>query len=148
MEVFKSGLCLFSRIGNNYGVIDLDDGQIDWLTKDELFDCAKNVKIFGVDSLLHLLHPVTCELAWNKCNWSSGTNIFQDVRSVFKHVKGVKSGVYFEELVIVTNSRKKFKLEVRLTRSMGDVVVQAFAYKNICIPLTLQQYQALLEKTV
>lgn len=148
MEIIKSGLCLFSRVGNNYGVIDLDDGQIDWLTKEDLISCAKEVKINGVDLSSRLLKPVICELAWNKCNWSNGLNIFQDIRSVFKHVKGVKNDVAIEELVIITSDGKKFKLEIRLIKSTSTVIVQAFIYKNICIPLTLQQYQALLEKTV
>ena len=41
MDIITSGLCLFQRVGSNYGVIDLDDGVIDWITKEELIQYAK-----------------------------------------------------------------------------------------------------------
>lgn len=51
MNIVSNGLCLFSRVGNNYGVIDLDDGKIDWVSKEDLIKFAKEVEIVGVDTV-------------------------------------------------------------------------------------------------
>lgn len=73
-------LVFCKRVGSNYGVIDTDDGALDWVSKEELLNFAKQVKILGVESGLSL-HPKSVVLESRLCNWCKNGNIFKYAKS-------------------------------------------------------------------
>lgn len=93
------------RVANNYGVVDSDDGALEWVTKEELLEFAKLVRINGVADM----KPVSCCLDSGKCNWSKGENIFTSAKSITS-----MNGVDF---VITTEQGKKYKGKVVKTKT-------------------------------
>lgn len=88
------------RVGTNYGVVDTDDGALDWITKEELLEYAKLVHIEGVDTM----KPISCSIESGKCNWSKGSNIFENAKTITK--------VSSVDFVIVTEQGKKYKFKL------------------------------------
>lgn len=70
------------RVGNNYSVIDSDDGAIDWLSKNEIRGYVQDsgIDIQGVAKDMSELTPQIVPLEAEKCNWLDGENIFSAVK--------------------------------------------------------------------
>lgn len=144
MSLISSGLCLFSRVASNYGVIDLDDGVIDWVSKEDLIKYAKSVQIAGVDVSSHTIKPVDCRLNMNKCNWTSNkTNIYVAAKSIFFN-KNYDDG----ELVIITLDNKKFKAKVKTVCMQGDTYRAVTFYGHIVVFFDVNQFEALITRAV
>lgn len=144
MNIVSSGLCLFSRVGNNYGVIDLDDGRIDWVSKEDLIKFAKEVEIVGVDTVGKHIAPVNCRLNMDKCVWTSNnTNIFVAAKSIFFN-KDYNNG----ELTVITNDNKKFKGKVKTVCMQGDNYRVVTFYGHIIVFFDTNQFDALIAKAV
>ena len=92
-------LILVKRVGTNFGVLDTDDGALDWVSKSELLEYAKKVKIDGVSD--NSIEPVSTSLSPSKCNWSNGNNIFKYAKKVIVTVSNT--------FIIVTEQNKRFK---------------------------------------
>lgn len=124
MTVVTSGLCLFQRVGTNYGVIDIDDGAIDWVTRDDVIQYANKVPISGVDLKNKTIKPVKCYITSNKCNWNKdGSNIFYNMKLI--NINIVDNTGY-----LVTICGKKLKF--RLTK---EGVISFIFYNNIIVRL-------------
>lgn len=93
-------LYFISRVGNNYGVIDTDDGIIEWVSQEQLLDYAKQVEIVGAKDM----KPVPCTIESGKCNWSKGYNIFTSLKEL--------TCANNKDFVIYTVEGKKYKGEV------------------------------------
>lgn len=144
MNLVNNGLCLFSRVASNYGVIDLDDGAIDWVSKEDLIKYAKVVNISGVDITSHIIKPVFCRLDANKCNWATNkTNIFTVINSVFFN-KNYNDG----ELVIITKDNKKFKGKVKTVCMQGETYRAVTFYGHIIVFFSTAQFDTLVERAV
>lgn len=144
MSLVSSGLCLFSRVASNYGVIDLDDGAIDWVSKEDLIKYAKVVPIAGVDVNSHTIQPVNCRLSMDKCNWTANkTNIYVAAKSVF-FSKDYEDG----ELVIITFDNKKFKAKVKTVHLQGDTYRAVTFYGHIVVFFDVNQFDALVARAV
>ena len=78
------------RIGNNYSVIDSDDGAIDWLSKNELRGYVQDsgIEIQGVAKDMSELKPQIVPLAAEKCNWADGENVFATARGFWVTTDG------------------------------------------------------------
>lgn len=144
MSLVSSGLCLFSRVASNYGVIDLDDGAIDWVSKEDLIKYAKVVPIAGVDVNSHTIQPVNCRLSMDKCNWSTNkANIYVAAKSVF-FSKDYEDG----DLVIVTLDNKKFRAKVKTVCLQGDTYRAVTFYGHIIVFFSTAQFDTLVERAV
>lgn len=144
MNLVNNGLCLFSRVASNYGVIDLDDGAIDWVSKEDLIKYAKMVNIAGVDITSHVIKPVSCRLDANKCIWTSNNiNIFVAAKSIFFN-KDYNNG----ELTIITNDNKKFKGKVKTVCMQGDTYRAVTFYGHIIVFFNTVQFDTLVERAV
>lgn len=144
MNLVTNGLCLFSRVASNYGIIDLDDGAIDWVSKEDLIKYAKMVNIAGVDVTSHVIKPVSCRLNMNKCIWTSNnTNIFVAAKSIFFN-KDYNNG----ELTIITNDNKKFKGKVKTVCMQGDNYRAVTFYGHIIVFFSVSQFDTLVERAV
>lgn len=144
MNLVNNGLCLFSRVASNYGVIDLDDGAIDWVSKEDLIKYAKMVNIAGVDITSHVIKPVSCRLNMNKCIWTSNnTNIFVAAKSIFFN-KDYNNG----KLTIITNDNKKFKGKVKTICMQGDTYRAVTFYGHIIVFFSTAQFDTLIERAV
>lgn len=93
-------LVLVKQVGANYGVLDTDDGALDWVSKTELLDFSKQVNIVGVN-LPDELEPTFATITPDKCNWSRGQNIF-------KTVANLQMNRHFE-FILTTEAGKKYK---------------------------------------
>lgn len=73
-------LHLMRRVGRNYGVLDDDDGVVEWVTGDELRDLVtrQGLQIAGVAKDMSKLTPQTVKLQPSKCNFAQGKNVFND----------------------------------------------------------------------
>lgn len=137
MGIIKSGLCLFQRVGSNYGIIDLDDGVIDWVTKDDLISFANKCPITGVDLVNKVIKPLSCILDCTKCNWNKdGSNIFDNFSAVRINYK-TKQGT----LITKTGKSIKFKL-------VGEYVYKFnfVCYGNIIVILSHDVISNLIDK--
>lgn len=144
MNLVNNGLCLFSRVANNYGVIDLDDGVIDWVSKEDLIKFANEVEIAGVDTVGKHIAPVNCKLRMNKCVWTSNnTNIFIAAKSIFFN-KDYNNG----ELTIITNDNKKFKGKVKTVCMQGETYRAVTFYGHIIVFFSTAQFETLVERAV
>lgn len=144
MNLVNNGLCLFSHVASNYGVIDLDDGAIDWVSKEDLIKYAKVINISGVDITSHTIKPVSCRLDANKCNWATNkTNIFTVINSVFFN-KNYNDG----ELVIITKDNKKFKGKVKTICTQGETYRAVTFYGHIIVFFSTAQFDTLVERAV
>lgn len=69
------------RVGCNYGVVDSEDGAIDWLTKEELQRIVKDgVSIEGINEDCSEFVPQLVILNAKLCNWADGQNVFTNVK--------------------------------------------------------------------
>lgn len=93
-------LVLVKQVGTNYGVLDTDDGALDWVSKTELLDFSKQVNIVGVNPS-GKLETTSATITPDKCNWSKGQNIFKTVTNlqVNKHF----------EFILTTEAGRKYK---------------------------------------
>lgn len=121
-------LYFVTRVGNNYGVLDTDDGSIDWISKEQFCEFAKLVHIEGFSDM----KPRVVVLPSSKCNWSSSKNIFKDVRSIIRYGSN--------EFILRTNSGKRFK-GVLLVRD--NKYFLHFSY-NVAVPISGVLYESLL----
>jgi hypothetical protein len=72
-------LKVISQIGTNYGVIDTDDGIIEWTSADALKKyMQEGVVIDGVYPTG--IAPLPIELDWTLCNWCNNENIFKHMK--------------------------------------------------------------------
>lgn len=108
------------RVANNYGVIDTDDGVIEWVTKDELLEYAKQVDIVGVADM----KPSPCTIESSKCNWSKGNNIFTNLKD-FSCTNG-------RNFVICTIDNKKYKGDI--CNINGDCMLHFTC--NVFVPIS------------
>lgn len=92
-------LVFLKQVGTNFGVIDTDDGVIDWVTKDQLLNYAKQISIKGVASNGLTKNVVSVNPA--VCNWDKGANVFKTI----KYLTISKSG----EFIITTMGGKRLK---------------------------------------
>lgn len=71
-------LVLISKVGTNCGIIDTDDGVIDWVDTSEIKDILKTgIVIQGIDSQGTVFKPQSVGLNSALCNWDNGSNIFR-----------------------------------------------------------------------
>lgn len=144
MNFVNNGLCLFCHVANNYGVIDLGDGIIDWVSKEELIKYAKLVSISGVDIESHTIKPVFCRLDVNKCNWATNkTNIFTVINSIFFN-QNYNGG----DLVIITKDNKKFRGKVNTVSMQGETYRTVTFYGHIVVFFSIAQFDTLVERAV
>lgn len=142
MSLISSGLCLISRVGGNYGVIDITDGVIEWVTKEDLIKYSKVCKIAGVDTSTHSIAPVSCRVNADKCNWASNkANIFTSSKSVFFN-KNTK------EIVFITDGSKKFKGKVQQVNMQGVLYYTITFYGHVIVFFSPQQFNSLVERAV
>lgn len=79
---------IVTRIVDKYGVIDTDDGVIEYLTLDGLKDAvAQGLTIEGWNN--GSPKKAVCTLPSNLCNWAGGQNVFE-VGSSFRMDKSGK----------------------------------------------------------
>lgn len=145
MDIITSGLCLFQRVGSNYGVIDLDDGVIDWITKEELIQYAKKYPIAGVDLVNKTIKPVICSIPCSKCNWNKDdSNIFTDVRAfnVKYNINDLSAKVITGSLITKTGKSIKFRWSV----SSNPTRYYFICYNNIKVYLDADTLLSLLDK--
>lgn len=73
-------LHLMRRVGRNYGVLDDDDGVVEWVTVEELRDLVtrQGLQIAGVTKDMSKLVSQTVKLPASKCNFAQGKNVFTD----------------------------------------------------------------------
>ena len=93
-------LVLVKQVGANYGVLDTDDGVLDWVSKAELLAFSKQVDIVGVNPS-GKLEPTSTTITPDKCNWSKGQNIFKTIIEL--QVNG------HSEFILTTEEGKKYK---------------------------------------
>lgn len=124
-------LVLVKQVGTNYGVLDTDDGALDWVSKTDLLDFSKQVKIVGVNST-GKLEPTSATITPDKCNWSKGQNIF-------KTVANLQMNRHFE-FILTTEAGKKYK---------GTIIIGSTMYfkfnANILVPICEQNKSLLAQ---
>lgn len=117
-------LVLVKQVGANYGVLDTDDGALDWVSKTELLDFSKQVNIVGVNSS-GKLEPTSATITSDKCNWSKGQNIF-------KTIANLQMNRHFE-FILSTEAGKKYR---------GTIIIGSTLYfkfnANILVPICEQ----------
>lgn len=98
--------CLLRHVGNNYGILDTDDGAIDWMSEKELrgYVLDDKVAIQGVAPDMSKLVSQTVLLDASKCNWANGNNIFKTAKAFYVTLDG-----YFT----LKADKKQFKGRVR-----------------------------------
>ena len=116
-------LYFICRVGSNYGVIDTDDGAIEWVSKDELIRYAQQLEIKGGREL----KPTICEISSDKCKWSKGVNIFTSAKSISR------SG---DSFTLFTLAGKKYKGKV-ITTSSGYAIRFNI---NVVVPISKLVY--------
>lgn len=78
---------LVARVGSMFGIVDTDDGAVDWLTMDSILALIKKgVSIYGIEPRIAgnvpvVINPSTCVLHAHKCNWWNGENVFKNAKS-------------------------------------------------------------------
>lgn len=124
-------LVLVKQVGANYGVLDTDDGALDWVSKTELLDFSKQVNIVGVNPA-GKLEPTSATVTPDKCNWSKGKNIF-------KTVANLQMNRHFE-FILTTEAGKKYK---------GTIIIGSTIYfkfnANILVPICEQNKSLLAQ---
>lgn len=117
-------LVLVKQVGANYGVLDTDDGALDWVSRTELLDFSKQVNIVGINSL-GKLEPTSATVTPDKCNWSKGQNIF-------KTIANLQVNRHFD-FILSTEAGKKYK---------GTIIIGSTLYfkfnTNILVPICEQ----------
>ena len=117
-------LVLVKQVGANYGVLDTDDGVLDWVSKTDLLDFSKQVNIVGVNPS-GKLEPTSATVTPDKCNWSKGQNIFKTIANL--QVSG------HSEFILTTEADKKYK---------GTIIAGSTLYfkfnANILVPICEQ----------
>lgn len=117
-------LVLVKQVGANYGVLDTDDGALDWVSKTELLDFSKQVNIVGVNPS-GKLEPTSATITPDKCNWSKGQNIF-------KTIANLQMNRHFE-FILSTEACKKYR---------GTIIIGSTLYfkfnANILVPICEQ----------
>lgn len=117
-------LVLVKQVGTNYGVLDTDDGALDWVSKTELLDFSKQVNIVGVNTS-GKLEPTSATVTPDKCNWSKGQNIFETVANL-------QMNRHFE-FILSTEAGKKYR---------GTIIIGSTLYfkfnANILVPICEQ----------
>lgn len=125
------------RVGCNYGILDSDDGAVDWIPKEEFDGYVKDgVDIVGVDKKTGELTPQMVELPASKCNWDGSENIFTNVRSFAVTAKTNK----FELKAV---NRKTFKGKL----VKADTFTGRLEFNNgVYITITALDYATLLSR--
>ena len=78
---------LVSKVGCNYGILDTDDGALDWVTLETIQSVvSKGTVINGVSS--SGLTPQDCFINQSLCNWANGQNVFAIGRGLVISQKG------------------------------------------------------------
>lgn len=68
---------LCAKVATNYGVVDTEDGAIDWCTKEQIQAyLAQGLVIKGISDCNGVPTPQTVDLPYTLCNWNNGANIF------------------------------------------------------------------------
>lgn len=121
------------RVGSNFGVIDDEDGAIDWLTKEELkgvFDA--NIEVRGISRDMTKLEPIKVSVPAYMCNWSFGINIFNNAKSFI---------VYEDGSFTLKTDRKSFK--GHLANIQLGIYTMEFNF-GVRVELTALCYETLL----
>lgn len=117
-------LVLVKQVGTNYGVLDTDDGELDWVSKTDLLNFSKQVNIVGVNQS-GKLEPTSATVTPDKCNWSKGQNIFETVANL-------QMNRHFE-FILSTEAGKKYR---------GTIIIGSTLYfkfnANILVPICEQ----------
>lgn len=119
---------IVTRVVDKYGVIDTDDGVIEYLTLDALKDAiAKGLTIEGWNN--GEPKKTVCTLPANLCNWAGGQNVFEvgntfrmDKTGKFKFKAGKKE---FKGQVVIPenggNAELIFTLGVKTSIPVGTL---------------------------
>jgi hypothetical protein len=79
-------LTVVSKVAGNIGVLDTDDGVIEWVSKEELFSYIdRGIAINNVNYSDKSVSPKVAVLDYKLCNFMNGSNIFQNVKSFMKN---------------------------------------------------------------
>lgn len=105
--------CCVSRVASNYGVLDTDDGVIEWLdeaTVRKYLQAGAVIRGFTLERGYEKIPaPV---IPWTLCNWSGGQNIFQNGRVTRRNAAGDAE---------ITCGKKKFKCKLFVSGATVNV---------------------------
>lgn len=136
-------LHLVKRVGINYGVLDDDDGVIDWVSKGDLerYVVGQGIAISGVAVDMSKLEPQVVSLTPEKSNFAGGENVFVNaktftinrsgnftIRACKRNIKGVLS-CDSEKAVM------QFNCGVSVAVELADYEVFMFGKSADCVSL-------------
>lgn len=125
------------RVGDKYGVLDSNDGVIDWVSQDELRTyLAQGTEVKGASADMKELVPQVVMLHPNLCNW------LPEHGNIFSNAK--KFMLYDNGRFVLKADGKQFKGFVR--RLDAHTSMLQFNY-NVRVPMRTANYDKMLTST-
>lgn len=130
------------RVGSNFGIIDTNDGVIEWVNKQKLIAYAKQVQIGGVTLINNGTDVQTqymkTSLDPQLCNWADGNNIFRQHWVITKDQKDSRFTWRTIQFRVGT-CKKAFKAAVSPVDANGMITLHFSFNVLVTIPATLYQ---------